>query len=276
MKLKLVILTTVIAVTFAACVPTAPPTLHFTVNEGSDTAGPTAAGFNILDTGPTKADIDALPAGDRAMVWLGNLDNTACDGDYTLADFQSRVDTLANDPKVYGFYISDEPHPTTCSTAPADIRVRADYIHTHAPGKQAFVVVLNSSNDCGSVADCEFATLKPSITHVDLIGIDPYPCHNGAPCDISKIDSRLGLARAAGIPDKAIVPTFQTFGQGASGYYRLPTAAELKAMLDRWDALLPHPVMDYSYTWGTQGSSPEALSTSPELRAVISTHNSQP
>ncbi len=274
MKIKLFVLVAALAVTFAACVPTNPPTRnHFTVN---DARLSTSAGFNILDSGPDPATVNSLPDGTKAMVYVGNLDNQNCDAGYTTSDFQARVDALAGNPKVYGFYISDEPHVTTCSSAANDIRYRADYVHAHAPGTKAFIVILNSSNDCGAVVDCEFAALKPSITHVDLVGVDPYPCHLTAPCDFDKINQRVGLALNAGIPQAAIVPTFQAFGQGASGYYRLPTPTEFQTMLDRWDTLVPNPELDYSYTWGAQPSSPQALSNSPELQTVINAHNRRP
>ena len=49
---------------------------------------------------------------------------------------------------------------------------------------------------------------------------------------------------------------FQAFGQSCAGssYYRLPGAAELRTMLAHWAALVPHPVFDYTYSWGRQGS----------------------
>ncbi len=275
-----VVTATVALVLATSCQPSQPApaahtggTAHFTVNLHGDYAHPMAAGFNVLDTGPTVELINSLPAGASAMVWLGNLDNSGCAAAYTFDQFKAKVDALKDNRRVYGFYISDEPHPGTCPTTVADIRSRADYVHQRAPGKKVFIVVENSSSSCpSSNPGCEFAALAPAVTHVDLLGVDSYPCHVGAPCDLSKINGKVGLALGAGIPKSLLVPTYQTFGQGG-GYYRLPTPAELQSILDRWHSLLPSPQMDYSYTWGTQGGQPEALSNTPGLEQVMRAFN---
>ena len=65
------------------------------------------------------------------------------------------------------------------------------------------------------------------------------------------------------------------FGQSCAGsnYYRLPSAAELRTMLAHWAALMPHPVFDYTYSWGRQGSSCPTLADVPDLQAVMRMHN---
>lgn len=258
---------------------------HFTVNLSGQYAGAAADGFTVFDVaGSTshpasvEAKLDALPAGTKAMVWVGNLDNSSAVPGFTLAQFKAQVDALAADPRVYGYFLADEPHPGAFPAAAAEIRARADYIRAHAPAQKSFIVVLDGTNTCGGTLGCEYSALAPAHTHVDLVGIDSYPCHLGAPCDDAKITERVAVARRSGIPDSAMVPTYQAFGQegkAAGAYYRTPTPAELTSMLATWDAALPHAVMDYAYSWGTQTTSPQALSNHPELQQVVRAHNAR-
>lgn len=275
-------------------------TLHFSVNIGSNKTAAYALGFNLIDisgstSNPagTKSTIDALPSGIKALVWVGNLDNgtSSCPAPgFTTAQFQSLVNTLSGDSKVYGYFLADEPHNNVCPSAPTDIQARADYIRAHAPGQISFIVVLDGSNQCGASLGCEYNAFRPAVTHVDYIGLDPYPCHYASdgvtpvPCDNSAITSKVTTAIQNGIPTSSIVPVFQTFGQsgrsdGKSVYYRLPTASELSSMLTTWKSLVPSPAFDYAYTYGVQCSSscpaPQAIENTPSIQAVIQAHNYQ-
>lgn len=260
-------------------------TLHFIANVGSQIGAVEALGFNLVDTGPDPSTVDALPSAVRALVWLGTLDNHDCDHPgYPFAAFTKAVDALAGNPRVFGYFLADEPHPADCPTTAADLRQRADYIHAHDPTHRSFVVVLDGSNQCGGSYGCEFAALAPAKTHVDLIGLDPYPCNTGnagAGCTYQKIDDTVHRAEQNGVPARAIVPVFQVFGQAcaASPYYRMPSAGELRTMLSHWAALVTRPVFDYAYGWEHQDSACPTLSDAsganglPDLQAVVHQHN---
>lgn len=259
--------------------PAPPPhagTLHYVVNV-ENVAQVVPLGYDLFDTGPDTDELAALPAGTQALVWLGSLDNDACASPgYTFAQFMAVVDRLAGDPRVYGYFIADEPHPQACPTAVADVRARADYIHSHDPTHKSFVVVLDGTNQCGGTYGCEFDAFRPAASHVDLIGLDPYPCNVNSPtCDYSKINDTVRRAEEHGIPASAIVPVFQAFGQActSSPYYRLPSVTELRTMLSHWAAVVPHPAFDYTYTWGHQDSSCPTLVDSASLQAVMRAHN---
>jgi hypothetical protein len=271
------------------------PTRHFAAETDSDQSLALSMGYDLMDVSgshfdpsATKAAVDALPSGVQALIWVGNLDNTNCTTPgYTTAQFQALVDAMASDPKVYGYYIADEPHPLVCSNAATDIRTRADYLHAHSSSQKAFIVVQDGWGPCGSNLGCEFSALQPADTHVDLIGLDPYPCHYSSlgvavPCNYNLITQRVAAATANGIPQSTIVPVFQTFGQehrtdGRSVYYRTPTTSELSTILSTWDSLVPNPAMDYAYTFGVQCSTtclaPQALVNHPELRPIMQAHN---
>jgi len=141
---------------------------------------------------------------------------------------------------------------------------------------------------CPEGEGCEYRALQPDITHIDLVGIDPYPCHfdssgQPVPCDIDKIFQRVQSAIANGIPIDAIVPVFQAFGQegrldGKNIYYRTPTATEFQDMLNLWKSLVPNPVFDFAYTWGIQCTksscpAPQGLKNHQELQFLIKRYN---
>lgn len=274
-------------------------TLHFAANSSSELSLADSLGFNLYDvagstSNPTAVNttVNNLPTAGKALVWVGNLDNTNCTPGFSYAQFTAQVDALKGNSRVFGYYLSDEPHPAICPTGPSDIKARADYIHANAPTQKSFIVVLDGSNQCGTNLGCEYAALAPANTDVDLFGLDPYPCHYAADgvtpvaCDNSLITSRVNSAIANGIPASQIVPTFQTFGQagrtdGKTVYYRMPTTSELTSMLSTWQNLVPHPVFDYPYTFGSQCSptscvAPQAIDNDTTgIKTLIQTHNSQ-
>ncbi len=259
-----------------------PDTLHFISNVGAARPAVAALGFNLFDMGTDREAIDALPAGALALVWLGNLDNTDCTPRYSFAEFTAAVDRLAGDRKVFGYYLSDEPHPSICPQAVAHIRQRADYIRSRDPAQRSFIVVLNPSRMCPTDPGCEYRQLRPADSHVDLVGVDMFPCNADDGCVLDEIDRKVKLAESAGIPASAIVPVFQAFGQSCTGstpYYTLPDAGALRAIIGRWHALLPHPVFEFTYTWQSGGSACPALDAAngasgrADLQAVLRAHN---
>ncbi len=274
-------------------------TLHYAPNVRGHVADAAGLGFDLFDVDGSTSHpaavnraVDSLPGGAKALVWVGNLDNapsgSRCPAPgFSNGQFRAQVDALRRNPRVYGYYVADEPHPTVCPRAAADIKARADFIHGEAPGQRAFIVVAGGSI-CDTDPGCEYRALQPSRTHVDLVGLDPYPCHydtrgGAVPCDDSTIAARVEAATANGIRSSSIVPVFQAFGQarridGKSVYYRMPSAGELASMLSAWHSLVPDPAFDYFYTFGVQCSvsscpAPQAIIDTPEIRGVVRLHN---
>ena len=241
-------------------VAAAPATKHFVTNLHGSTA-PKGLGYTVFDVG--ASGVPSLPTGVQGLVWLGQKCPTPAD-----AAFRATVDRLAGNPKVFGYYLSDEPHIAACPRGPAALASRADYIRSRSHGTQKSFVVLSKIVD--------YRPFRTAVSHVDLVGIDPYPCSVASPtCPVTKIREKVTAARQAGIPLSAIVPVFQTFGQQniAGGYYRLPTATQMQAMLAEWRRLVPAPVMDYSYGWGRQSSASPTLVDSRALQRVMAAHN---
>ena len=271
----------------------APATRHYAFGTNRNQRQALSLGFDVMDiTGSgsnprrTKSIVDALPERVQGMIWVGNLDNTDCSTPgYTTRQYRALVDALARDRKVYGFYLADEPHPQACTHAAADIRARADYLHARSAFEKAFIVVQDGAGPCGSSLGCEFEALAPAKTHVDLVGLDPYPCHyaggDTVPCDYGLIRERVEAATSHGVPARAIVPLFQEFGQqgrvGGPTYYRMPDPGELRAILSTWSSLVPSPSLDAAYAFGVQCSTtcpaPQALANHAELQPVVRAYN---
>lgn len=251
-------------------------TLHLALNmPAGDRAAAAALGYDLFDVDPDEDDIASLPAGGRALLWVGN---TTCGGfqQESTSAFTATVKRFAGNDRVYGWYLSDEPNPDECPDIAGKIRKRADIVHRYAPGQKAFA----------SLTDWPMRPLKPSETHLDLIGLDPYPCRTGRKtCDLGAIDTMVGQADRAGFPRRMIVPVFQTFGQSCNDgerNWRLPGEGQLRSILRRWDRLVPRPAFDISYSWGRQDAwACPALSDAdgggglPDLQSVMKAHNTR-
>lgn len=250
--------------------------LHFASNGNFDPAGnylPHVAGFNLADvTG--SAQLDALPEGVKGLVWIGQ-----CNG--ADAKFIDTVRPFIGSEKLFGFYLMDDPDPTgrhfpLCTAE--NLKAESDWIHANFPGAKTFILLMTmTSSRAPSFKD----TYNPANSHVDLFGIDPYPCRtelNG--CDYHQIDRYVAAAELAGVPRDKMVPVYQTFGGGrwlndGGGRYVLPSASQMQQILARWDALIPAPVFDFAYSWGTQNGA-SALAGSIELQTVFLRRNRNP
>ena len=212
---------------------------HYTanVNFSGSTYVPGADGFNLADVSSNSVTA-ALPAGVKGLEYIGS-----CDG--ATASFQSTIASFIGDPTVFGFYLMDEPNPSSCSAA--NLKAESDWIHANDPGTYTFIIEedLSSSNH-----PTYQGGYNPANSDIDLYGLDPYPCRSenpaSAPCAYSWLGLAVTAAESAGIPLADIVPVYQAFGGGAwvddgGGSYQLPTAAEESAILATWGFARSHP-----------------------------------
>ncbi len=246
-------------------------TLHYT--SGANLVGnqyvPGEFGFNIADINDV-AEADTLPNGARGLIWLGDTHNGAD------ATFQAAVNAAANDPKVYGFYLADEPDPTGkngTQISAATLKAESDYIHAHVQGAQTFMVMENmGADETPTYAN----TYTPANTDIDLFGLDPYPVRPqfSGGIDLNIIPAAVSAAETAGIPLKQIVPVYQSFGGGDYPYstWTMPTSAQEQQILATWGSVVPNPVFDDVYSWGVQ-SNDTALSQTPAQQAIFAAHN---
>jgi hypothetical protein len=240
-------------------------TLHYTNNVGYE-AGPASVGFNLWDLGPDPDAVDALPAGNKALIWAGGGDVSTCRPELSDAEFTALVDTLAGNTTVFGWYLWDEPDLRACPSLLDVLKRRAAHIRTRTGGQHKSFVA--SGGGDGEAAPAAFANAG-----IDLIGLDPYPCRIGEACEYGLIDQAVNQTVANGIPLASIVPVYQAFGQTCGSIppgnrkWRMPTPAELDQIFARWDALVPNPVFDNAYSWGSQPEwSCPSLSSHPLLQ----------
>ncbi|MFB4306174.1 hypothetical protein [Actinomadura sp. GTD37] len=204
-------------------------------------------GYDLVDVKADASLIAGVPAGMQALLWVGNF--TCDDFELDWDAFKRAVQRFGRDPRVYGWYLSDEPNTGDCPEVAGEIRRRAAYVRANAPGQVSFI----------SLTDWPMRPLTPERVGVDLVGLDPYPC-KGSPetrehCDIGAIDRMVRMADSAGIPRAKVAPVLQTFGQScAKGdrQYWLPTQAQFRRILARWDRVAPRPPLEISYSWGRQ------------------------
>lgn len=250
--------TTVAGDTAMPALPTG--TRHFVTNEGASKAAAAALGYNLHDTAPDAAQVNALPYADKAVVYLGEK----CPSGATTA-FRASVDALKTNPRVFAYFLSDEPDNPACA---AGAKAEADYIHANAPGQLAFIELTDYPGTYAAYG-------APGATNVDLFGIDPYPCQRDTnTCDLADIDTQVNAALAAGIPRERLVPTFQAFGLTSTWFP--PSAAQLQSILDRWASLVPTPVFDYAYTWACNfgcDANSASISTRTDWQNVLRAYN---
>jgi hypothetical protein len=252
--------------------------LHYAPNRNFGPRGdylPDQAGFNLADVS-TLAQLDSLPAGVKGLVWVGQ-----CDG--ATAQFLATVRPYIGNRKLFGFYLMDHPDPRSravtgypsipCTTQ--NLNAESDWIHANAPGAKTFMLLMNLSSSATPWFDPSY---NPAMLHVDLFGLDPYPCRSEfGGCDYNMIDRYLIAAEARGVPRSRIIPIYQAFGEGewvddGGGTYLLPTAEQEQQMLSRWGTLVGTPVFDYAYSWGRQKQD-RSLESAADLRAVFAFHN---
>lgn len=262
----------IMCMAFGAPAAAADQRLHFASNlnfAADGTYSPGRAGFNLADVG-TPEELRSLPAGVKALVWVGR-----CGG--VDSDFLSVVRAYLGKSSIFGFYLMDDPAPGglfgRCTVE--HLRAESDWVHANAPGTKSFIVLMNmSSSKTPSFTD----SYRPANSHVDLFGFSPYPCRTELNrCDFDMINRFVAAAAAAEIPRDRMVPVYQTFGGGewlddGGGRYLMPTLGEERQILERWGRLLPTPIFDYAYSWGAQRGD-VALDSAVDLQSLFARHN---
>lgn len=215
-------------------------------------------GFNLVDVGPYRSLIDALPPGERALVWLGGYSRADCAFVTTDARARQQLLALAGDPKVAGYYIDDEAddglpaNQGHCPHVVAQVEARSRLVHRLAPGAFTYEVVAEP----GDYAAFARAT--------DVLGAAAYPCFTGRPCDWSKIPRYIADLDAAHVPRYWGV--LQAFG---AGKWRSPTPAELSAMIGQWQRSRWQGEQVFAWDWDGW-----SLPGHPGLLAVLRAANS--
>jgi hypothetical protein len=131
---------------------------HFAPNANFDAKGdflPGKAGFDIADVS-SRTELDFLPKGAKGLVWIGQ-----CNG--VDANFEKLVRAVIDHPKLFGFYLMDDPDPTgqwrfQCTAL--DLRTESDWIHRRRPEAVTFVALMNVGSSASPEFSAEYAPLR--------------------------------------------------------------------------------------------------------------------
>src|SRR5947207_14527181 len=100
---------------------------RYIFDSGSAAPAAASAGWNLIDV-DSKSEADRLPSGARALIWVGDYDNSACAWEVSDTQLRAELLSMASDPKVAGYFFSDEPDPNACPAAPGQHRSRSALI----------------------------------------------------------------------------------------------------------------------------------------------------
>jgi len=226
-------------------------------------ARPAASGFNLYDVN-SKSDADLLPTGANAPAFLGinaGWDDATCSWDLTDSQITTMVNNTKDDPKVYGYFVSDEPNPFLCPNAVQAHRDRVALIRSLT--SKPTVMVLDSNRGQETL---DQIPLWVGVT--DYVNLDIYPCYQAlTSCKFDYERQVIAAADAAGLVYWGGV---QAFGDSE---FRWPTAAELQTQLDIWSASHWHGMMLFALTWagGNLYDHPDLVSALEAFNAGSST-----
>lgn len=235
-------------------------TRHFTTQVPSAVSGhwpPQDLGFDLADVS-SVSKLNGMPPGVDGLVYLGLKNGVD-------QQFKDTIARWNENPRVWGYYIVDEP----IGVAASSIKAQADYIHLHHPGAIAYCKLTNQTGtDKPTWGPYSIAT-----TGCDLLGIGGYSVRARFPggYDRGLIERYVTSAVRDGIPIEKMSPYMQCFG-GVTDW-PTPTEEQMEEMFADWRRLVPNPVMDTCYAWaiqpqwGTQG-----LSNNEMMRAAAQRH----
>jgi calcineurin-like phosphoesterase family protein len=231
------------------------PRYRHMIDSGSSARLVASYGWNLLDVSSRSA-ADRLPPKTRGLVWFGDYHNSSCTWEVSDAELRRDVREMARDPKVFGYFISDEPDPTACPGAPAQHRARTRLIHALSPGKPTVLLVDSNSGRATLKQIPEWAGTA------DLFALDPYPCYRGKPCNFDWIDKVIRAADKAGLSYWGVAQAF------ADSTWRWPTKAEERHMVSQWAASRQSGYMTFAWRW-----SGHTLAKQPALLGVLKKFN---
>ena len=215
-----------------------------------------AAGFTALDRAAYRDYLDGLPAGVKALVWLGDYDNTTCTWEKSDDWIRTHVEAIAGHPAIAAYYIADEPHLWDCPLVAVHLKARSDFVNSLDPTHPTMAVIEPHWPE---------NPYTPYVGMVDIIGVDRYPCSYVSGCVFSKIDDTLALLDQAGVPHYwAFIQAF------ADSYYRMPTADEVHEEFRHWRQSRMEGYVVFSWAYGT-----DTLENHPDLIDALGWENSR-
>src|SRR5712691_6314202 len=210
---------------------------RFAYSNRTDQNLATTYGYNLIDVS-TKSEADATPAGTQGQLWLYDYDNSSCAWEKDDTYIRNMVSSVANDPKVAGFYFSNEPDPFACPNAPQQHKDRDALIKSLAPTKYTLIGIDANWRQHFD----NYGTMWKGTA--DYINYNPYICYVSQPCDFAWEDHVLQVARSVGQP---FFVALQAFKEGTE--WRWPTAGEERQMLQKLCGTGAQGYLTFSWNW---------------------------
>jgi hypothetical protein len=210
---------------------------RFAYSNRTDQNLATTYGYNLIDVS-TKSEADATPAGARGQLWLYDYDNNTCSWEKDDTYIRNMVSSVANDPKVAGFYFSNEPDPFACPNAPQQHKHRNALIKSLAPTEYTLIGIDANWRQHFD----NYGTMWKGTA--DFVNYNPYICYVGKPCDFAWEDHVLQVAQSVGQP---FFVALQAFREGTE--WRWPTAAEERKMLQKLCGTGAQGYLTFSWNW---------------------------
>jgi hypothetical protein len=217
---------------------TPPVPWRFAYSNRRDQALARQYGYNLIDVS-TKSEADATPRGTRGQLWLYDYDNTTCAWEKGDSYVRNIVSSVADDPKVAGFYFSNEPDPVACPQAPRQHKDRNALIKSLAPDKYTLIGI-----DANWRAHFDaYGTMW--VGAADYVNYNPYICYaHRAKCDFAWEDHVLGVAESLNQP---YFVALQAFKEGNE--WRWPTPREERRMLRMLCGTSAQGYLTFSWNW---------------------------
>jgi hypothetical protein len=218
---------------------------------------------------PANAESLATAAslGMKAIVWLGDYDNSTCAFQQSDAAVVSTVNAIKRESALIGYFLADEPEQAevNCPRVAAQIKARSDLVHRtdHNTAHFTYTIV---SNEGTNLRCYDYA---PFMGTTDVMGLDIYPFRytTSIPCvsgtnvlaDISNAISAWRRQSAAyKSAHHGFIPRFYAVLQDfTDSHWRRPSVTELRQQWTAWQNSGAEGVWYFSWDW--QGNSLGAL-----------------
>ena len=233
-------------------------------SDGAHAALFKSLGFTATYFPPDAESLDtAASLGMKAIVWLGDYDNSTCTFQQSDATVVSTVNAIKRKPALIGYFLADEPEQAEadCPRVAAQLNARSDLVRRTDPDTAHFTYTI-VSNEGTNLRCYDYA---PFMGTTDVMGLDIYPFRytTSIPCvsgtnvlaDISNAISAWRRQSAAyKSAHRGFTPRFYAVLQDfTDSHWRRPSVTELQQQWAAWQNSGMEGVWYFSWDW--QGNS---------------------
>jgi hypothetical protein len=227
---------------------------HGLMASGSaDYAQIAALGYDFVTVSAYRDRLDrAHAAGLKAALWLGGFNYDTCLWNWPETKLRTRLAEVQGHPAIHAYFIDDEPH-NVCPNMRGELARRVQIVEEYDPDALTFI------------AENRPEAYEPLANVTDALSVVAYPASAEEGLVLSKIDTKVDAARAAGWQHIWGMP--QT---AADDWYRMASPLELAAIYARWHAVGAEAFV--GFCWDEHGRA-DFLSLHPELWPTVQAEN---